>query len=205
MGGVVIVVGSIEIGGHYADVIRAILPVQELTVLETGDFRQRVCLVGFLQLGGQQAAFLHGLGRHAGIDAGGAEKLQLPAAVFPCGVDHVHFQNHVVVHKIRQGILVGHNAAHLGGSQEYILRLFRFEKGFHLILPGQVQFLMSTGDDVAVALPLQFPDNGGAHHAPVARHIDFRVFLHHFAASSIAFSFLASSRSCFAMISTSCA
>ena len=51
---------------------------------------------------------------------------------------------------------------------------------------------MGSGDNIVVALPVQFPDNGAAHHAPVARHINFRVFLHHgYSASFMAFSRMA--------------
>ena len=119
-------------------------------------------------------------------------------------MDHVHLQDHVIVHEIRQGILVGNDSANLGSGQKHIFRLFLPEECLHRILAAKIQLLVGAGDDIGIALPLQFPDNGGADHAPVARHIDFRVFLHHFAAASfMAFSCLASARSCLAIISTS--
>ena len=120
-------------------------------------------------------------------------------------MDGVHFQHHIVVHKIGQRVLIGHNAANLRRRQEHILRLLRGKEGLHLILPGQIQFLMGAGDDVGIALALQLPDYGGTYHAPVSRHIDLCVFLHHLAASIIAFSRFAKARSCSAMIRTSCA
>ena len=118
-------------------------------------------------------------------------------------MDDIHFQNHIVVHKVRQGILVGYDAAYLRRSQKHILRLLPSEEGLHGVLPGQIQLLMGPGNNVVVALPVQFPHNGGAHHAPVTGYIDFCVFVHHFAASAIAFSCFARARSCLAMISTS--
>ena len=119
-------------------------------------------------------------------------------------MDDVHFQNHVVVHEIGKGVLVCHDAAHLGGGEEDILRLFFGKKCLHLILPGQIQFLVGSGDNIVVALPVQFPDNGTAHHAPVARHINFRILLHHCALTSfMVFSRIASCRSCTAIIRTS--
>ena len=66
--GVVVVVGAIQVGGHHADVVRSVLPVQELAIFQSRDFGQRIRLVGFLQFRGQQAAFLHGLGSHARVD-----------------------------------------------------------------------------------------------------------------------------------------
>ena len=69
MRGMVIVVRPVEVGGHDGDVIGAILAVEILAVFEPRDFGEGVSLVGLLQRGGQQAAFGHGLGCHAGIDA----------------------------------------------------------------------------------------------------------------------------------------
>ena len=100
-------------------------------------------------------------------------------------MDDVHFQNHIVVHKVRQGVLVGYDAAYLCRCQKHILRLLRSEESFHSVLPGQVQLLMSPGDNVVVALPVQLPHNGGAHHAPVTGYIDFCVFIHHINSSII--------------------
>ena len=204
VGGVVVVVGAIEVGGHNGNVIRAVLTVQEFAVLETGNFRQGVGLIGLLQFTGKQAAFLHGLRRHAGVDTGGAQELQLLAAVLPGRVDDVHFQRHVVIHEIGQCFLIGHDAADLGSSKEHILRLLLCKKRFHSILTGQVQLLVGAGDDIGVALPVQFPDDCRANHAPVARHINFGTFLHHKADASFRVrSRMASSRSWTAIIRTS--
>ena len=55
---------------------------------------------------------------------------------------------------------------------------------------------MGAGNDIVIALSLQFPDDGGANHAPVSGNVDFRVFLHHSAdASFMARSRMASFRS----------
>ena len=179
VGGMIVVVGAVEVGGHHRDVVGAVLSVQELAVLQAADLGQGVSLVGLFQLAGQQAALLHGLGSHPGIDAGRTQELQLLAAVLPGRVDDVHLQNHVVVHEVGQGFLVGHNAAHFGGCQEDVFRLLLGKELLHGILPAEVQFLVGAGNDVGIALALQLTDNGRTHHAAVARHIDFCVFLHH--------------------------
>src|SRR5699024_10177402 len=114
VGGVVVVVGTVQVGRHDADVVGAVLAVEVLAVFQAGDLGQGVGLVGLFQRRGQQAAFRHGLGRQAGINAGAAQKFQLFAAVLPGRVDDVHLQNHVVVHEIGLGLVVGHDAAHLG-------------------------------------------------------------------------------------------
>ena len=179
VGGMVVIVGAVEVGGHDADIVSAVLAVQELAVFQAADLGQGVGLVGLFQLAGQQAAFLHGLGRHAGVDAGRAQEFQLFAAVLPGGVDSIHLQRHVVVHEVGQGLLVGDDAAHLGRCQKDILRLFGGKESLHILLAAEVQFLVGTGDDIGIALALQFPHDGAAHHAAMPGYIDLCVFLHH--------------------------
>ena len=79
--GVVVVVGAVEVGGHHGDEVGAVLAVEELAVFEARDLRKGVGLVGLLELGGEQARFLHGPGRHAGMQILQAEELKLAAAL----------------------------------------------------------------------------------------------------------------------------
>ena len=153
--GVVVVVGAIEVGGHHGDVVGAVLAVEELAVLEAGDLGQSVCLVGLLQLAGEQAALGHGLGSQTGVDATGAQKLELLAAVLPSGMDDVHLENHVIVHEVGQGTLVGHDATYLGGSKEHVLGLLLSEEGLYGFLAGEVKFLVGAGDNIGIALALE--------------------------------------------------
>ncbi len=48
--GVVVVVRAVEVGGHDGDVVSAVLAVEELAVLQSGDLCERIRLVGLLQL-----------------------------------------------------------------------------------------------------------------------------------------------------------
>ena len=157
--GMVVVVGPVEVGGHHGDVVCAVLAVEELAVLEAADLGQSIGLVGLLQFTGQQAAFFHRLGSHARIDAAGAQELEFLTTVLPRRMNHVHLQDHVVVHKVGQRALVGHNAAHLGGRQEHVLGVLLFKEGFYLILPREVQLLVRPSNDIGVTLALKFPDN----------------------------------------------
>ena len=74
--------------------------------------------------------------------------------------------------------LVGHDAAHLGGGQEYVFRSFSLKERFDISLSREVQFLVSAQEQVVVALSLKFAHDGRAHHTPVAGNINFCVFLH---------------------------
>ncbi len=185
VGGMIIVIGSIEIGWHHRDIIRTILPVQKLAVFQTGNLCQSIGFVGFLQFPGKQTVLPHGLGCHPGIDAGGSQELQLPAAMFPGTVNHIHRKHHIVIHEIRQSVVVGHNPTHLGRCQKYICRPLRGKEILHRPLAAQIKFPVSAGEQIPISLLFQFPHNGGTHHSPMSGHIYLRVFLHHNPASSI--------------------
>ncbi len=91
----------------------------------------------------------------------------------------VHLKNHVVIHEIREGFLIGDNTADLRRREKYILRFFLRKEILDRVLAGQVELLMCARDDVGVALPLQLALDCGADHSAVARHINFCIFFHH--------------------------
>ena len=175
----IVVIRAVQIGRHHGDVVRPVLPVQELAVLQARYLRQGVSLVRLLQRPGQQAALRHRLRRHARIDARRPQELQLLATVLPGRMDNIHLQNHVVVHEVRQRALVGDYTANLGGGQEHILWLLRLEKRLHIRLPAKVQFLVRSHYDIGITLPPKLADNGRTHHSPVPGHIDLAILLHH--------------------------
>ena len=73
-GEVVVVVGAVEIGWHYADVARAVLAVAAFTKLDAGNLGDGVGFVGLLQRTGEQIILPDRLRTVAGIDATGAKK-----------------------------------------------------------------------------------------------------------------------------------
>ena len=73
MSRMIVVVGSVQVRRHNTDIVGSVLSVQELTVLQTGDLRQCISLVGLLQFRSQQAALLHRLRCHTGIDTAAAQ------------------------------------------------------------------------------------------------------------------------------------
>ena len=81
---VVVVVGTVKVCRHNADIISAVLSVQKLAVFKTGYLCKSIGFVCLFKFRGEQTAFLHRLRRHSRINAGGAEKLQFLAAVLPC-------------------------------------------------------------------------------------------------------------------------
>lgn len=176
--GVVVVVGTIEVGGHDGDIIGAVLAVEELAVLEAADLGQRIGFVGLLQRTGEQAALWHGLGSHAGVDTAAAQKLEFLAAVLPGGMDDVHLEDHILVHEVGQCALVSHDAAHLGGSKEHVLGLLLSEEGLYGILTGEVKFRVGSQHQVVISLAFQFPYYCTTDHASVTGYIYLTCFFH---------------------------
>ena len=94
-------------------------------------------------------------------------------------MDDIHLKHHIVVHKISQGTLVGNDATDLGSTKEHILRLFLSEKLLHLLLTTEVQLCMGTGDDIAVALAMEFTHNSASYHASMTCDVYLIVLFHH--------------------------
>ena len=76
-------------------------------------------------------------------------------------------------------ILIGNDTADLGGCQKDILGLFLCKKALDILLTAEVQLFMGTGDDIGVALTLQFAHDGAAHHAAMTGDINFSILFHH--------------------------
>ena len=70
----IVVIRPVQIGRHDGDKIRTVLAIQKLTIFQSADLCQGISLVGLFQFTRQQAAFLHRLRCHPGIDTGGAQK-----------------------------------------------------------------------------------------------------------------------------------
>lgn len=175
---VVVVIRTIEIGWHDRDIVGAVLTIEVLAVFEAGDLSQGVCLVGLLELAGEQAALLHGLRREAGVNAAGTEEEEFLAAILPSRVDDVHLHDHVVVHEVGKSRLVGDDAADLGGGEEDIVGFFFGEEVFDSLLAAKVKLGMGASDEVGVTLALQFAHDSRAHHSTVSCDVYFAIFIH---------------------------
>ena len=125
----------------------------------------------------EESSLIIPLGRWI-IDTAAAQKHQLLAVVLPCRMDHIHLQDHIFIHEIRQCLTVGHDAAHLGCGQEHIVRLLPGKELLHGILSAQIQFLMAAGDDIGISVSLECSTNSTSYHTLVAGYIYFCVFFH---------------------------
>lgn len=171
---VVVVAGAVQIGRHHRQVLRAVLAVVAPAHFDAGDLRQRIGPVGRLQRAGEQAVFAHRLRRHLRVDATGSEEHKACDAVLPRAVDHVGLDRQIVADELGRVAVVGDDAAHLGRSQEHVLRLVLGKEGVCRLGVGQVQFSVGALQDVRVALGFQITDDGRADQTAMAGYIDAR-------------------------------
>ena len=204
VGRMIVIIRSIQVGRHTADIVGSVLTVQKLAVFQATDLCQSISFIGLLQFRRQKTVLLHRLRCHTRINTAGAQEQKFFTVIFPCFVNYIHFQNHIIIHKISQRLAVSHDAAYFCSCQKYIIRLLLCKEFLHLILTGQIQFLVGSGNNVMISVSLQRTYNGRANHSSVACYIDFSFFVHHaFVTPFSAASLFARARSCSAMIFTS--
>ena len=175
----VVVIGTIEIRRHHGDIVRAVLSIQIGTVFQSRNLRKSIRLIRLLKCRGQQAILLHRLRRETRIDTGRAKELQLFAVISPCGMNDVHLQHHILVHKICRSLGVRLNPADLCSSQKHIRRLLLGKKCLNYILPTKIQLRVGTRHNTCIALTFQLTANRRADHPAMPCHIDFCVLFHH--------------------------
>ncbi len=180
MGGleVVIVVGAVEVGGHDGNEMAAVLGSVGVAELDAGDLGDGVGFIGGLQLAGEEVVFFQRLRRQLGVDTGGAQEEELFDAILLGGMDDVVLDHQVVIEEFSPVGVVGHDAAYLGRSEEYIIGLLPPEELLYLRLAAQVELPGSAGDEVIIAFSLQLAEEGGAYHAAVAGYVDFIGWIH---------------------------
>ena len=160
VGRMIVIIRSVQIGRHTADIIGSILTVQELAVFQTTDLCQCISLIGLLQFRSQQTVLFHRLRSHSRINTAGSKEQKLFTVIFPCFVDHIHLKDHIVIHKVSQSFAVCNDSTYFCSSQKYIIRLLLCEEFFHLILTGQIQFFMGSGNNIVVSVSLQRTHDG---------------------------------------------
>ena len=92
--------------------------------------------------------------------------------------DHVLLDLQVLVDEIRTVGVVGHDAPHMGRSEDDVLGALAVEKRFYRTAVQQIQLGMGAAYEVFVPLGAEVVPDGRADQSPVARHIDFRLFFH---------------------------
>ena len=155
----VVVIGTIEIRRHHGDIVRAVLSIQIGTVFQSRNLRKSIRLIRLLERRLQQAVLLHRLLCETRVDAGGAKELQLFAVISPCGMNDVHLQHHILVHKICRSLGVRLNPADLCSSQKNVLRFFCCKKSIDIILSAKIKLRVGTRHNTRKALTFQLAAN----------------------------------------------
>ncbi len=176
---VVGVIRAIEIAGHQADGVPAILFAEVKTEFITGDFCQSVALIGGLQRTGQQVFFLDRLRRLAWIDATGSEETELFHFMQKTLHDHVVLDLKVFEQELRAMRFVCHDPADFCPGENHIVRPLRIEELLDRLLIAEIEFGMSPFLDIGVAFLFEFADACAADHAAMAADKDFGIFVDH--------------------------
>src|SRR5690606_19383582 len=140
-------IGSVKIGGHHRNKIGAVLQIIAFAGLDSRDFGNGVGLVGIFERVGEQILLLHGLRGVFGINAGAAQKQKLLHAVLIALMDDIVLYHQVFVDEIGAIDIIGHDTAHFGRSQKYVLRPFLFKELRNSHGIGEVELGVGTGDE----------------------------------------------------------
>ncbi len=176
--GVVVVAGAVHVGGHGGDEVGAVLAVVGIAQADAGNFGDGVGLVGGFKRAGQQGGLGEGLGRHTGIDAGGAEEEELFRAVLIGGMHEVGLDHEVFVEELCAVDVVRIDAADFGRNDDDIFRPFLGEKAVHRRLVDQVELRVGAAEQADETVRFKGPPDGGTHEAAVAGHIYLCIFVH---------------------------
>ena len=165
---VIIVIRPVQIGGHGADEIAAVLAAVGLAQLEAGDLGHGVPFVGRLQRPGQQVFLLERLRGQPRINAGAAEKQQLAHAGLISAVDEVVLDLQVLEQELRRVLVVRQDAPHFGRRVQNVFGLFLRVELTDGRCVQQVQLGMRAADQAGKTAPLQLAPDRAAHQAAVA-------------------------------------
>ena len=173
-----IVARPVEVAGHRADEVAAVLGAGMVAELDARDLRDRVGLVGDLERTGQQRLLADRLRGQLRVDAARAEEEQLADAGAAGTVDDVGRHRQVVVEEIVRLGGVGLDAADAGGGHDDVGWLFGGEERARRGAVAEIEFGGRARDHGRVARGAERADDGGADHPAVAGDVDLRGAIH---------------------------
>ena len=171
-----VVAGSVEVGGHEADGVEAVLLAVGLAHFDTGDFGDGVPLVGGFEWAGEKRLFADGLRGETGVDAGGAEKGEFGDVVAPGGVDNVGLDGEVVVNEFGGVEGVSEDSTDFGGGEEDEVGAVGGEEVVGLGLVAEVELSVGGGKEAGESCGLQSADEGCADESAGSRRQGFCWF-----------------------------
>ena len=145
--GLVVVARAVEVGGHQADGIEAVLLAQGAAELDAGDLGGGIPLIGGLQRTGEQGLLADRLLGELGIDAAAAKEQQAQAAMPPGAFDHVVLDLEVLEQEIGGLGVVGEDAADFCGGQNDYLRAMSLKPARDTFETGEIKLAAACSNE----------------------------------------------------------
>ena len=152
----VVIAGTIQVAGHYRNVVRAILTVIELTHLKDSVLGYGIGFVGFFPKGPLTDSPRGSAGDDAEINTPVVHEQKFLHLVLIRAGDHVRLNSQIDIHELRWGHLICVDPPYLHGCQKHILWFFFIKKGLHILLTCQVQLGMASCYDVLISFLFSF-------------------------------------------------
>ncbi len=173
-----VVVRAVEVGRHDGDIVRAVLQVEALAHLQTGDLGDGIGLVGVLQGSRKERLLLHGLRNVARIDAGASQEEELLDPVSEALADHVLLYLQVAVDEVGPIGVVGHDASHVGCGKKDVLGALLVEEPADGERVQKIQFAVAAAYQLRIPFAPQVVPYGRADESPVAGDVDASILFH---------------------------
>jgi hypothetical protein len=153
--GIVIIPGAVEVGGHEADVVTAVLMTVGVAEFDARDFGQSIGLVRRLQGTGQQSLFDDRLRGHFGVNTGRTQKQKLGHSVAVRGLDQVGLDHEVIVEKLGAVGVVGVDTPHLCRSDHHIIGTMPLKVSLDGCLVARIQFAAARAEQAGITAGLK--------------------------------------------------
>jgi hypothetical protein len=158
-----IVVRTIEVSRHHGYVVGAVLQVEALAHLKTGNLSDSVRLVGVFKRRGEQTILRHRLWSLARIDASRTEEEEFLHAVLPTLADDILLNLQVFIDEVRAISEVCHDASNVGCGKHYSIGLLLIEELLDSNRVEQIKLLVSTSHKVVVTARLEVVPYSGTY------------------------------------------
>ena len=147
---------------------RSVLSVVGFALAYAGYFGDGIGFVGRFQGTGQKIFFFDRLRAFFWVNARGAEEDQPIYAVLVSRVNNVRLNGQVRVAEFSWIGVVCPDASDFGRCEKHVFRFLGMEKVFYVRLPGEIELLVSAGDEVGASLGFKPSNDCGAYEASVS-------------------------------------
>src|SRR3569623_639375 len=172
---IIVIVWTIQIGGHHTDVASAILPVITFAQFNTRDFGDGVRFIRLFQRPGEKILLLNRLGTITRINAAGAEKADALHVCQVRSMNEIGLDYQVLIYELRTRDVIGLYAPYFGCGNKDVVGFLLLEKGVDADLIQQIQLGACRQYQFLITPGAYATYDGGAHHSAVASDVDFGV------------------------------